>query len=117
DLVVLSSCESGMGKLMRGEGMLSMTRGFFYAGARNVMFSLWKVYDHHTRQLMVEFYDNIHRGLSFSSSLQKAKLKLISNATSAFPAKWAGFVLLGSQGPHEASTHSGSLYNEFSNIK
>jgi CHAT domain-containing protein len=112
ELVVLSSCESGMGRSMHGEGMLSMTRGFFYAGARNVMFSLWKVYDRHTSELMAGFYGGIHRGLSFSSALREAKLSLINNPSTAFPAKWAAFVLLGNQNSPEAGSYSMSQHNE-----
>ena len=97
DLLVLSSCESGMGKLVKGEGLMAITRGFFFAGARNIVFSLWKVYDRHTNQLMTEFYRNVLKGDSFTSSLREAKLAMIKNETSAFPAKWAGFVLMGRQ--------------------
>jgi CHAT domain-containing protein len=95
DLLVLSSCESGIGKLVKGEGMMAMTRGFFYSGARNIIFSLWKVYDKQTNDLMIEFYRHVLAGNSFSSSLRKAKLKMIANRSTAFPSKWSGFILMG----------------------
>ncbi|MFQ5616117.1 MAG: CHAT domain-containing protein, partial [Anaerolineales bacterium] len=95
DLVVLSSCESGIGKLARGEGMFSLTRGFLYAGARNVMVSLWKVYDQHTSELMFEFYRGVTDGESYSTALQKAKLRMLQSTETSLPVSWAGFVLVG----------------------
>ena len=95
DLVTLSSCESGVGKLVRGEGLMAMTRGFFYAGARNVVCSLWKVYDKQADQLMRGFYGHVLEGRGFSSALREAKLEMIANAATAHPFKWAGFQLIG----------------------
>jgi CHAT domain-containing protein len=95
DLLVLSSCESGIGKLIKGEGIMAMTRGFFYSGATNIIFSLWKVYDRQTSDLMREFYRNVLAGETLSSSLRQAKLKMIADRTSAFPSKWSGFILVG----------------------
>jgi CHAT domain-containing protein len=95
DLVTLSSCESGVGKLVRGEGLMAMTRGFFYAGARNVVCSLWKVYDKHADQLMRGFYRHVLEGREFSSALREAKLAMIKNRVTAHPFKWAGFTLIG----------------------
>ena len=96
DLVVLSSCESGVGKLVRGEGLVALTRGFFYSGARNIVFSLWKVPDKHTSDLMTAFYACLLSGQDFSTAMRNAKLKMLNNPLSAFPAKWTGFVLLSS---------------------
>ncbi len=95
DLLVLSSCESGVGKYVKGEGMLSMTRGLFYSGARNIIVSLWKVYDKNTNELMIEFYRRTLAGDSYAASLRKAKLKMIGNRDTAFPSKWSAFVLVG----------------------
>ncbi len=94
-LVVLSSCESGVGKLVEGEGMIALSRGLFYAGAKNIIYSLWKVSDKQTYLLMDEFYRNVVAGRSYSSALRSAKLSLISSKESAFPSKWSGFVLIG----------------------
>ncbi|MBI2428057.1 MAG: CHAT domain-containing protein [Ignavibacteriales bacterium] len=94
-LVVLSSCESGLGTLVQGEGMMALTRGLFYAGAKNIVFSLWKVSDKQTYLLMDEFYKQMLSGRSYSSSLRQAKLKMIAAQESAFPSKWSGFVLIG----------------------
>jgi len=96
DLVVLSSCESGLGKLFKGEGMIALTRGFLYSGTSNILFSLWKIPDKHTSELMVEFYRQMISGKSYSESLRQAKLKLIKNEVTARPRSWAGFLLIGS---------------------
>lgn len=95
DLVVLSSCESGKGKLIEGEGMMALARGFFYSGARNIVYSLWKVDDRSTSILMVETFKGIIEGKSYSSSLRSAKLKMIRSRETTFPKSWSGFVLLG----------------------
>ena len=95
DLLVLSSCESGIGKLVRGEGLLALTRGFLYSGARNIIVSLWKVSDKHTSDLMVELYKQILSGKTYSKALREAKLQLIRNPATAFPKSWSSFVLIG----------------------
>jgi len=102
DLVVLSSCESGIGKLVKGEGLMAITRGFLYSGAKNVIHSLWKVDDKETRQLMTELYRNIlypckdcKPSQGFAPALRAAKLSLIANEATAFPASWSSFVLVG----------------------
>ena len=95
DLVVLSACETGLGKIINGEGVMSMTRGFIYSGALNILYSLWKVGDRNTNELMVQFYSNILNGNTYSGALQKAKLTLINNDKTAFPKFWSGFTLLG----------------------
>jgi CHAT domain-containing protein len=95
ELIVLSSCESGVGKLVEGEGMMALNRGFFYSGTRNIIFSLWKVEDRSTSRLMIAFYKNVLAGKPFYRALQKAKLELIANPYTAFPKYWSGFVLVG----------------------
>jgi len=95
DLVVLSSCDSAVGQLIKGEGLMAMTRGLLYSGASNVIVSLWKVYDRYTKDFMVEFYDRYIEGEPSASALREAKLTLISNETTAFPYIWSSFVLIG----------------------
>jgi tetratricopeptide (TPR) repeat protein len=95
DLVILSACESGIGKLVKGEGPLSLTRGLLYSGANNIIISLWAVSDIYTGKLMVDLYDNILSGRSYAKALRAAKLKMIEDEKSSFPAKWSGFVLVG----------------------
>jgi CHAT domain-containing protein/tetratricopeptide (TPR) repeat protein len=96
DLVVLSSCESGIGRLVKGEGLMAITRGFFCSGARNVLFSLWKISDKSTSKLMVDFYRSVLAGGSFPHALQQAKLNVIRDNQYAFPNEWAGFLLISS---------------------
>jgi CHAT domain-containing protein len=95
DLVVLSACESGLGKVVRGEGILGLTRGFLYAGARNIVVSLWQVADRSTAEMMLEFYRNILEGQTYSSALRTAKLKMIKGGKYAYPLEWSPFVLNG----------------------
>lgn len=95
ELIVLSSCESGIGKLVRGEGMIALNRGFFYSGARQIIFSLWKIEDKATCRLMIELYKNILMDIPISQALKIAKLSLIKNRFTAFPKYWSGFILVG----------------------
>ncbi|MHA7055907.1 CHAT domain-containing protein [Aquimarina sp. M1] len=103
ELVVLSACETGIGTLAKGEGPLSIGRGFQYAGVKNVLFSLWKVNDKTTSQLMQRFYQNLHKSSSYVHGLHQAKLdfleaKEIPN-TQKSPYYWASFVYYGSYQP------------------
>ena len=95
DLVTLSSCESGYGKLEKTEGLLGLNRAFIYAGAPNVVFSLWKVYDKVSASMMTDFYGNILEGKSYSASLRAAKLKLLEKEETASPHFWSPFLLIG----------------------
>jgi CHAT domain-containing protein/Tfp pilus assembly protein PilF len=100
DLVTLSACSTGLGKLVNGEGILGLTRAFFYAGARNVTVSLWNVNDSSTSALMKAFYENLNRGSSKSAALRQAKLTLLRGKEAAWhhPYYWAAFVLVGEGG-------------------
>lgn len=92
-LVVLSACETGLGKIENGEGVFGLQRSFMQAGARNVLISLWKVDDEGTRDLMIKFYEYLATGNSLHESLKKAQsdqARLLSN-----PSLWGGFVLVG----------------------
>jgi CHAT domain-containing protein len=97
NLVVLSTCESGAGKIEKGEGAMSLARGFYYAGARNIINSLWKVNDRSTAQLFNSFY-KYAGGLSYAQALRSAKLSYLENNQSgakSSPFYWAGFVIIG----------------------
>ena len=94
NLVVLSACETGVGKMIKGEGVMSLSRSLMYAGVPNIVLSLWKVGDLDTRLLMVEFYKAYLSGKSYSDALRIAKLNLLRK-TSGNPKSWAGFVLFG----------------------
>jgi CHAT domain-containing protein/Tfp pilus assembly protein PilF len=98
DLVTLSACETGLGKLSRGEGLIGLTRAFMYAGTPSVVVSLWSV-DESTAVLMKSFYQNLKKGMSKAEALRQAKLKLIrtneGGMSFAHPFFWAPFVLVG----------------------
>ncbi len=95
DLVVLSSCKSGLGKLIKGEGFLSLSRGFLYSGAPNIIFSLWNVQDEQTKDLMIQFYKKVLKKKDYAKALREAKLKFIKNPKTASPKYWAAWVLVG----------------------
>ena len=82
DLVVLSACETGLGKEMGGEGLVGLTRAFQYAGARSVVASLWSVADETTAELMKRFYSYLKAGRSKDAALRQAQLDLISGSIS-----------------------------------
>jgi CHAT domain-containing protein len=100
DLVVLSACETGIGKLYKSEGAMSVARGFQFAGARNLLFSLWKVNDFTTSVFMDYFYQHSKDGESYWEANRNAKLdflndKTIPNAKKS-PYYWSAFVYYGS---------------------
>jgi CHAT domain-containing protein/Tfp pilus assembly protein PilF len=96
DLVVLSACQTGLGKLVRGEGMVGLTRAFMYAGTPTVMVSLWSVSDVSTSTLMGEFYRNlVKEKLGKTEALRKAQLSMLGNEKFAHPFYWAPFVIIG----------------------
>jgi len=96
DLVVLSSCETFIGKDLRGEGFLGLSRGFLYAGARQVLASLWKVDDRATAAFMQRFYSAyLHDHLSAPAALRRAQSEMALDPAWRSPRYWAGFVLEG----------------------
>lgn len=97
NLVVLSACETGLGKISSGEGVIGLSRALVYAGADNVIVSFWKVADESTAELMVSFYKNLlsDKTKDFSKALQKAKLAMINGKQYSSPYYWAPFVLIG----------------------
>ncbi|MGH9869751.1 MAG: CHAT domain-containing protein [Candidatus Polarisedimenticolia bacterium] len=97
DLVVLSSCRSGEGELLGGEGMIGLTRAFLQAGARAVVMSVWNVSDQSTVDLMQTFYRGLRSGATPGAALRQAKLEFIRSERPARrePYRWAPFVLVG----------------------
>lgn len=99
DLVVLSACETGIGKLYRGEGAISIARGFQNAGAENLLFSLWKVNDFTTSLLMKNFYTHYKKGNSYSIANHKAKMKFLNDKAipngKKSPYYWSALVFYG----------------------
>lgn len=97
DLVTLSACETGLGQSLRGEGIVGLTRAFFYAGTPSVLVSLWKVDDASTAELMTAFYEQLRKNgeRDKAAALRQAQLKLIDGNRYAHPYYWAPFVLQG----------------------
>jgi len=98
ELAVLSACNTGYGEVLQGEGNMSISRAFSYAGCPSVITSLWKVPDDITKKLMVSLYQNLSNNQSKGASLRGAKLaylKTVDDSFNAHPYYWAGFVLMG----------------------
>ena len=109
NLVVLSACETGIGKLFKSEGAMSIARGFQFAGAQNLLFSLWKVNDYTTSVFMDLFYKNIKQNQSYLEANANAKRdflnnKSISNAKKS-PYYWSAFVYYGNPNIQNNSTN------------
>ncbi len=96
ELIVLSACETGLGKNVSGEGIVGLTRGLMYAGAARVALSLWQVSDEGTAVLMQEFYKQmLEENKTPIQALRDAQLKLWSNGDWRNPYYWAAFTLQG----------------------
>lgn len=99
NLLVISACETGIGKLQKGEGAMSLARGFSYTGVQNLLVSLWKVNDKATSILMRNFYKNYSKTKSKTKAIHQAKLeylkdKTISNSKKT-PYYWSSFIYIG----------------------
>ena len=101
EMVVLSACETGLGELRRGEGVISLARGFTQAGARSLITTLWRVSDQESADLMRLFYEGLAQGLHKDEALRHAKQAYLSTApsTRAHPFFWAAFVSSGDMSP------------------
>ncbi len=98
ELVVLSACQTGLGKVSKGEGVIGLSRALVYAGARKLIVSYWSVSDQSTAELMMGFYEYIIKNKNLNESsepLREAKLDLIKGGDFADPYFWAPFILIG----------------------
>jgi CHAT domain-containing protein len=96
DVAVLSACETALGRDIRGEGLVGLTQGFMYAGARSVVASLWQAPDRATAELMTRLYRHLLQGeLRPADALRRAQLELAAERRFADPYFWSGFVLIG----------------------
>ena len=103
DLVILSACETGLGKVLKGEGIIGLSRALLYAGTNNLIVSLWNVSDISTSQLMIDFYANWLKNensrtdfrFAYAKDLQTAKLKMIKENKFGHPFFWSPFILVG----------------------
>ena len=100
-MAVLSSCKSGFGKLMKGEGVMSLARGFMYAGCPSIVMTLWEVSDKSGARLMEDFYKSLKRGSSKAEALREAKLDFLKKADNlkAHPYFWSTYVVIGDSSP------------------
>jgi CHAT domain-containing protein/tetratricopeptide (TPR) repeat protein len=95
DLLVLSACETGLGRAAKGEGVIGLGRGLLYSGARSLILSQWSVFDASTSILMQQLYKNLFSGMPKAEALNKAKLYLLEKTNYAYPGFWAAFTLTG----------------------
>jgi CHAT domain-containing protein len=97
NLVTLSACQTGLGKISKGEGVIGLSRALIYAGAKNVMVSFWSVADNSTSELMQNFYKLVLENNTdpYSENLRRAKLNLMKKGEYSAPYYWAPFILIG----------------------
>jgi CHAT domain-containing protein/Tfp pilus assembly protein PilF len=97
NLVTLSACQTGLGKISKGEGVIGLSRALVYAGAKSVIVSFWSVADESTAILMKSFYKDLLNdpSVDFSRNLRNAKLALMGNEQYSAPYYWAPFILIG----------------------
>ena len=99
ELAVLSACNTGYGKLIKGEGAMSLARAFRYAGCPSVAMSLWSVDDESTASIMQDFYKYLDEGFTKDQALRKAKVDYLSKSKKPHPYFWAPFILIGDEAP------------------
>ncbi|MFK8102008.1 MAG: CHAT domain-containing protein [Saprospiraceae bacterium] len=118
-LVVLSACNTGTGKIVLGEGLMSLARSFIQSGASSTLMSLWAVDDCATSEIMTSFYQELHSGRPKHIALQNAKLDYIQNASDqakAHPFYWSAFVQIGDSNPLTFETERNPPYFIFVGI-
>ena len=104
DMVVLSACNTSLGELKKGEGAMSLARGFFHSGAKSVVSSLWSTNDKSSKDLMTAFYEGLDEGLTKSAAMRKAKLAYITRyRNSLSPSYWAALIVIGDNSPIQTS--------------
>lgn len=99
EMAVLSACETGIGKIIKGEGIMSLARAFHYAGCKNIVMTTWQAEDYASQQLMERFYQHLGEGLGKADALRQAKLDMLSETDRSNPFFWAPFVLIGDNEP------------------
>jgi len=111
-MAMLSACQTGLGRVYKGEGMISLARAFQYAGCPSVTMSLWSVADASTTEMTTLYYSYLNDGLNKNKALQQAKLEFINSqsASKQHPFFWAGFVHLGDFSPLENGGMGGNKF-------
>ncbi len=109
NLTVLAACETGKPGYQAGEGMVSLSHGFKYAGSQSLLTALWQVDEETSALILEDFFTFLSRGLSKAEALQRAKLAYLEHADgrAAMPQYWAGLVLLGDPAPVELERRNG----------
>ena len=112
ELAVLSACNTGNGILMKGEGIMSLARGFFYAGVPSIVMTLWSVEDYSGVELMTSFYSALAEGKMKDEALQSAKLSYLrsTDQLKAHPHFWAAYVSIGDTSPIHISRNGVHLW-------
>ncbi|MGB1308112.1 MAG: CHAT domain-containing protein [Oceanihabitans sp.] len=108
NLVTLSACESGIGNLKRGEGFLSLARGFYFSGVSSIASTLWKINDASTQQIMENFYKNLGDSNTKNIALQKAQLQFLKTNQQnglTHPYYWSSFVISGNTNALNSSSN------------
>lgn len=111
ELVALSACNTGVGTIKKGEGAMSVARGFAFAGCPNIAMTLWPISDQATQVLMENFYIYLMRGMPKAEALQRAKLSFLDTGDGLIcvPYFWSGLILVGTPAPmHSLQTFSGN---------
>jgi CHAT domain-containing protein len=99
ELVVLSACDTGLGEIERGEGVVGLRRAFALAGSRSLLMSLWSVNDVATDRLMTSYYARLRRGEGRSAALRAVQREFLRDPVLRDPYYWAPFILAGATGP------------------
>ncbi|MBM1105705.1 CHAT domain-containing protein [Aurantibacter crassamenti] len=101
EMVVLSACNTSLGELKKGEGVMSLARGFFHSGAKSVVSSLWTTNDKASKDIMTAFYKELDKGLTKSAALRNAKVAYINKyrGTNISPAYWGALIVIGDNSP------------------
>jgi CHAT domain-containing protein len=95
DVVVLSACQTALGQEITGEGIVGLTRAFFYAGSRAVLATLWNLNDRFAADFVGRFYAELGTGLSVEDALRQTKLAYVNDPEYGHPFYWSAFVLTG----------------------
>ncbi|MFK7925767.1 MAG: CHAT domain-containing protein, partial [Bacteroidia bacterium] len=103
DLAVLSACNTGIGKIQKGEGVMSLARAFTYAGCPSLLMSLWQADDEATREVMQLFFEYIDEGHTKAEALRLAKLDFLAQTDRPHPHYWGAFVVIGKNDPLKES--------------
>ena len=99
NLIVLSACQTALGKEITGEGLIGLSRAFFYAGARSVLATLWNLNDRFAAEFIERFYRELNTGLSTEEALRRAKAAYVNDPRYAHPFYWSSLIVLGDGTP------------------